>query len=104
MPFPLRPCRHELRQIQENAFECHYCRIIFFGVERSHPNISRIMDSCQRNHIDEVGRHLSSMDIPVTHVDLGSMPQDVTIMKSKIEDLDKTLLIFSEILKDALQS
>ncbi len=104
MPFPPRPCLHEIRQLQEHAFECHHCGMVFFGVERSHPDIHRIMDSCQRKKMNEVGRHLSSMNIPVTHVDLGSMPQDVTIMKSKIDDLDKTLLIFSEILKDALQS
>ena len=104
MPSSPHLCRHETRQIRETAFECYHCGMIFFGVERSHPDINRIMEDCCNRKMGEVGRHLSSMNIPVTHVDLGSMPQDVTTIKSSIEELDKTLLIFSEILKDALQS
>ena len=97
-------CCHETRQIRNNAFECRYCGMVFVGVNRRSPDFDRIMDAVQRRETNEVGRHLSSMNIPVTHVDLGSMPQDVISIKSQMEQMEKALSLFSEVLKDALQT
>ena len=38
------------------------------------------------------------------HIDLGVMPQDIASMKDQINQMEKALSNFAEILRDALQS
>ena len=106
MPFSLRRCPHDVRQSAEHIFECLRCGTMFVSVNRNNPNLGRIIDSLNRTHsfpdtyLDpHTGHTVNSMN-----VDLGPIPEDIHIIKDKMDDMEKTLLIFSEILKDALQS
>ena len=99
MPY-LPHCRHDVRQSAEHVFECLRCGTMFPGVNRNNPNLGRIIDSLNRGN-----------DFPPAYLDshtghsVNSInPEDIDEIKYKLNELDKTLLIFSEILKDALQS
>ena len=97
-------CRHEVRQIAEHVFQCIHCGTVFPGIHKNDPNLGRILDSLIRNHSFSdmyVGSHGGHS---INSVDLGSIPEDLNVIKSTMKELEKTLFIFSEILKDALQT
>lgn len=114
-----RDCLHtDIGQIYYNAFECNRCRMVFFGIEKSDPRCSKAMHSMHTygrgyanpdifiDPISSIGsisqRHTSQ--VPVVHVDLGSMPQDVISMKTRMDELEKSLSLFVDILKNAIRT
>ena len=101
-------CRHDVRQTAEHMFECLRCGTIFLGIDRRDPNLGRTIDSINRGH-GLADTYLGSsdgktIDREFIHVDLGSMPEDVTLLKAKMDELERTLSLFADILKHALQT
>ena len=101
-------CKHDVRQIAADMFECIRCGTIFLGIDRRNPNLGRMIDSMNRGH-GLADTYLGpsggkTIDREFIHVDLGSMPEDVTLLKAKMDELEKTLSLFADILKHAVQS
>ncbi len=106
---PLLPlCRHDVRQTAEHAFECLKCGTMFLGVDRRDPNLGHMIDRINRGYgladIYLDPHSGKTIDREFIHVDLGSMPEDVTLLKAKMDELEKTLSLFADILKHAVQS
>ena len=101
-------CRHDVRQIAAHMFECTRCGTMFLGVDRRDPNLGRAMDRINGGHsfanvyLDP--RSGKTIDREFIHVDLGSMPEDIILLKAKMDELEKTLSLFADILKHAVQS
>ncbi len=109
-------CHHPgVHQVAYNAFECHDCRMVFFGVDRRDHRFQALIDSMHISGSQKIDPNIllspspyptqtQTREIPVVHVDLGSVPEDVTLLKAKMDELERTLSLFADILKHAVQS
>ena len=101
-------CKHDVRQIAKHGFECLHCGTIFLGMDRRDPKLGYMIDRINGGHsfadiyLDPHSR--KTIDREFIHVDLGSMPEDVTLLKAKMDELERTLSLFADILKHAVQS
>jgi len=101
-------CKHDVRQIAAHMFECLRCGTIFLGMDRRDPKLGYMIDRIYRGHsfadicLDPHGG--KTIDREFIHVDLGSMPEDVTLLKAKMDELEETLSLFADILKHAVQT
>ena len=104
----LPDCRHDVKQMANHGFECFNCGTVFLGIDRRDPNLGRIMDNMHKGYsladIYLDPRSGKTIDREFIHVDLGSMPEDVTLLKAKMDELERTLSLFADILKHAVQS
>ena len=106
-------CRHgRVHQIDYDAFECCNCGMVFFGIDKNHPQFQNAIDYMRNGpHSSRPGGIDPNLYIRAQtasyspyKVDLGSMPQDVLSMKDRMGELEETLSVFAEILKSAIQT
>lgn len=105
MPKLSTRCHHQVHQVHMDMFECMDCGMIFYGADKADHVTRHIMEGIVRNRgrIDPNG-YIRAMEQELHHpntinVDLGSIPQEISAIRVKMDELEKTLSIFSEILK-----
>ena len=83
--------------------------MIFFGIDHADPRQRLALDSMQRNggHVD-IDIHIRDMknytDPPSYYqANFVQVSDDINSIKKKLDELEKTLSIFSDILKDITQ-
>lgn len=112
---PMGTCHHGgiPHQIDYDAFECRDCGMIFFGIEKSHPQFSKAIHYMRNRRtpgaIDPstyIHAQTAPYASPNQHIplDFQAIPEDLTDIKARMKELEKTLSVFVEILKSALQT
>ena len=101
-------CQHQaIRQIAYDEFECGDCRMLFLGMDGRHPNARVIIDAIRTiGGSPPSGMPQAPYTSPTPNIplDFQAVPEDLAVIKTKMDDLEKTLSVFVEILKNALQS
>ena len=101
-------CQHNVHQVHTHAFECIRCRAIFLGFAKDNPIVN---DYISNNYVNKINvsqwgnstRNIEPLHQEVVHDNLEPLLEvleQMYMLKGKITEIEKTLPILVDILKE----